>query len=172
MSTEGCPIQITPEITVADLLKAFPDAEITLSELSRSYRALKNPALRAAASKTTTLSQLAMADGASIGVVIGKLREAAGQESLTTSNSTADAPIWADENAVTESMDAREIIQKGGHPLDRVMTELGTLNPGEVYRLITPFVPAPMIELVKQRGFESHTVSHGPDLCHTYFRRG
>ena len=52
------------------------------------------------------------------------------------------------------------------------MTELGTLNPGEVYQLITPFVPTPMIDLVKQRGFESHTVSHGPDLCHTYFRRG
>jgi uncharacterized protein (DUF2249 family) len=170
MSTDGCPVQITPEITVADLLSAFPDVESVLSELSGSYRALKNPALRVAASKTTTLSQLAMTDGASIGVVIGKLRAAAGQESQAA-DTGAEAPSWADESAVAKSLDARQIIQQGGHPLERVMNELSTLNPGEVYQLITPFVPAPMIDLVKQRGFESHTVSHGSDLCHTYFRR-
>ena len=73
---------------------------------------------------------------------------------------------------MVKTFDAREIIQQGGHPLERVMNELGTLNPGEVYQLITPFVPTPMIDLVKQRGFESHTISHGPDLCHTFFRRG
>ncbi len=171
MSTDGCPVQITPEITVADLLSTFPEVESALAELSSSYRALENPVLRAAATKTTTLSQLSQTDGISIGIVIGKLREAAGQQSLT-SDSGPDAPDWADATAVTKSLDARELIQQGGHPLDRVMTELGTLNPGEVYQLITPFVPAPMIDLVKQRGFESHTVSHGPDLCHTYFRRG
>lgn len=171
MSTEGCPIQITPETTIADLLKAFSDVEAVLSELSSSYRALENPALRAAATNATTLSQLAITDSIPIGAMIGRLREAAGQESPTADLAT-DPPAWAAETAVTKSLDAREIIQQGGHPLERVMTELGTLNPGEVYQLITPFVPAPMIDLVKQRGFESHTVSHGPDLCHTYFRRG
>ena len=171
MSTDGCPIQITPEITVADLLSAFPDVESALTELSGSYRALENPVLRVAATKSTTLSQLAQTDGISIGIVIGKLREAAGQESLTAGSETV-APAWAAETAEVKSLDARELIQQGGHPLERVMTELGTLSPGEVYQLITPFVPTPMIDLVKQRGFESHTVSHGPDLCHTYFRRG
>ncbi len=171
MSTDGCPVQITPEITVADLLSTFPDVESALTQLSSSYRALENPVLRAAATQSTTLSQLAQADGISIGIVIGQLREAAGQQSLTA-DSGSDAPAWADATAVAKSLDARELIQQGGHPLERVMTELGTLNPGEVYQLITPFVPAPMIDLVKQRGFESHTVSHGPDLCHTYFRRG
>ena len=171
MSTDGCPVQITPEITVADLLSTFPEVESALTELSSSYRSLENPVLRAAATKTTTLSQLSLTDGISIGIVIGKLREAAGQQSLTA-DSGSDAPDWADATAVAKSLDARELIQQGGHPLDRVMTELGTLNPGEVYQLITPFVPTPMIDLVKQRGFESHTVSHGPDLCYTYFRRG
>ena len=126
--------------------------------------------LRAAATKTTTLSQLAQTDGLSIGVLIGELREAAGLEKLAA-NSAADAPMWAAETAVTKTLDAREIIQQGGHPLEQVMTELDTLSPGDVYQLTTPFVPAPMIDLVRQRGFESHTVSHGPDLCHTYFRR-
>jgi uncharacterized protein (DUF2249 family) len=171
MPSESCPIQITPEITVADLLTAFPDVEAALAELSSSYCALEHPVLRAAAIKTTTLSQLSQADGISIGIVIGKLREAAGPQSLTA-DSGSDAPDWADATAVAKSLDARELIQQGGHPLERVMAELGTLNPGEVYQLITPFVPTPMIDLVKQRGFESHTVSHGPDLCHTYFRRG
>ncbi|UCD24101.1 MAG: DUF2249 domain-containing protein [Gemmatimonadota bacterium] len=170
MSTDGCPVQITPEITVADLLTAFPDVDSTLAELSNSYRGLVNPALRSAATKSTTLGQLAQTDGISIGIMIGKLREAAGQESLTA-DSTSAAPAWASESAVTKTLDAREIIRGGGHPLERVLSELGTLNPSEVYQLITPFVPAPMIELVKQRGFESHTISHGPDLCHTFFRR-
>jgi len=171
MSTDGCPIQITPEVTIADLLRAFPEADEHLTEMSDSYRALDNPVLRAAATKSTTLSQLAQTDGISIGIVIGKLREAAGQESLAA-DSGVDAPAWTDASAIAKSLDARDIIRRGGHPLDQVMTELGTLNSGEVYELITPFVPVPMIDLVKQRGFESYTVSHGPDLCHTYFRRG
>jgi len=170
MSTDRCPVQIRPEITVADLLSTFPDVESALTELSSSYRALENPVLRAAATQSTTLSQLAQTDGISIGIIIGKLREAAGQESQAA-DAGVEAPSWADESTIAKSLDARELIQQGGHPLERVMTELGTLNPGEVYQLITPFVPTPMIDLVEQRGFESHTISHRPDLYHTFFRR-
>ncbi len=91
MPSESCPVQITPEITVADLLSTFPDVESALTQLSSSYRALENPVLRAAATQSTTLSQLAQADGISIGIVIGQLREAAGQQSLTA-DSGSDAP--------------------------------------------------------------------------------
>ncbi len=171
MSTDGCPLQITPDITIADLLRAFPRLESTLSEQSRSYDALENPALRATAIRSVTLSQLALTDGISVGVLIGKLREAAGQEPPATDAAEA-APEWAAPTAATKSLDAREIIEQGGHPLQRVLDELATLNPGEIYQLITPFVPAPMIELVKQRGFESHTISQGRHLCYTFFRRG
>ena len=48
-------------------------------------------------------SQLALADGSSIGVMIGKLREAAGQESLATGKS-ADAPTWATNSGSMSSM--------------------------------------------------------------------
>ncbi|KPJ90314.1 MAG: hypothetical protein AMS18_11310 [Gemmatimonas sp. SG8_17] len=170
MFTDGCPIQITPEMTIADLLSNFPSLERALAELSSSYLALENPALRATVAKSTTLGQLCRADGLSIGILIGKLREAAGQDSLA-SDSGGDAPAWADQHAAAKSLDAREMIQQGRHPLKRVMAELDTLYPGEVYQLITPFFPGPMIDLVKERGFESYTVSRGPDLYHTYYRR-
>jgi len=37
--------------------------------------------------------------------------------------------------------------------------------------LITPFVPAPLVDLVRRQGIIAHSIMDGPMLCRTFFRR-
>jgi hypothetical protein len=75
------------------------------------------------------------------------------------------------EAAVTRRHDARAAIEAGEHPLPKVMADLATLGDAEVYELVTPFVPAPLVDLARQKGFSTYSVSEGSALVRTYFRK-
>jgi len=106
--------------------------------------------------------------------LVDTLREAVGQSPLgaqAVDAMPATRPAWADPAAVTRSHDARGTIAEGGHPMPQVMADLSTLGPEEVYALVTPFVPAPLIDLAGEKGFESWPEREAPELVRTYFRR-
>lgn len=171
MSDEKCVGSITPDTNLADLFREYPDLEAVVADLSPSFGALESPALRQAVARSTTVAGLVRADGLSIGEVIARLREEAGQGALADDGSSAGAPPWANPDSAARSLDARQIIESGGHPLERVMQGVGELGSGEVYELITPFTPTPLIELVRARGLESHCMAVAPNEFRTYFRR-
>ncbi len=171
MCSDDCAVIIAPDTKVAAVLNEFPQLEAVIAELSPSFGALKTAALRQTVARTTTLTQLAQADGLSISTVVSRLREAAGQEHSAGDTADETGPDWANTDSAARTLDAREIIEQGEHPLERVMSGVAALGPGQVYELITPFVPSPLINLVRQQGFESHTMTVAPDECRTYFRR-
>jgi uncharacterized protein (DUF2249 family) len=66
-----------------------------------------------------------------------------------------ERPIWLTEANIRITLDARPLLATGNHPIERVIREAGTLNPGEIYEIITPFPPIPMVEKLEALGFES-----------------
>lgn len=79
-----------------------------------------------------------------------------------------ERPTWLQEEKITISLDARPIIAAGEHPLERVLREAGNLNPGEIFEIITPFPPMPMIEKMTAAGFDSFS-EQVEGVFHTYF---
>jgi DUF438 domain-containing protein len=65
--------------------------------------------------------------------------------------------------------DAREDLQKGVHPVDKVLTALSGLQAGEKYLLITPFPPTPLIIKAKDKGFSSREEKINGNEFHTFF---
>ena len=61
------------------------------------------------------------------------------------------------------------MLAQGIHPLERVQQECASLNPGEIFEIITPFPPSPMIEKMAAAGFETHTETDGDGMFHTCF---
>jgi hypothetical protein len=51
------------------------------------------------------------------------------------------------------------------------MADLAALGDGEVYELVTPFVPAPLVDLARGKGFPSFSVQEREGLVRTYFRK-
>lgn len=165
---------ITPELKIGELLDAYPELEDELIEISRAFKKLHNPVLRRTIAKITTLRQAAQVGGVSLGNMIGRLRCAAGVEEVWVdeegpSTGGRGRPEWVDKGGVVEVLDAVAMIEAGEHPLPQVMSALGRLRPGQVYSIITPFVPAPMIDKAREAGHKAWTEQQGPEKFQTYF---
>ena len=68
-----------------------------------------------------------------------------------------NTPGWFKKDNVKISLDARPLLARGIHPLEQVQQECAALQPGEIFEIITPFPPAPMIEKMVAAGFEVHS---------------
>ncbi len=78
-------------------------------------------------------------------------------------------PTWFNENKVTVTYDAREMLAGGGHPVEKVLGDLNTFEVGNIYQLITPFLPAPLLEKVKALGYECWTKTEDNGVFSNYF---
>jgi hypothetical protein len=173
MHGETARFVIAPDTKVGELLAHYPQLEEVLVGISPTYQALKNPVLRRTVAKVATLRQVAKVGDVPLGELIGRLRSAVGLEPLvdgTEESSTHVArPAWAVASAVVRTFDARPLIESGGHPLPQVMADLAILEAGQVYELLTPFVPAPLIDVARGKGFAAYSSHEGPGLVRTYF---
>ena len=172
----GCAATITPDSKIGDLLQRWPELEDVLVDLSPHFRALRNPVLRRTVAKVATLRQVSAVSGVALGVLVERLRAGAGLAAAPVAEDgvpiAAERPAWAVEREVTRTHDARAAIEAGEHPMPRVMADLAALAGGEVYALVTPFVPAPLVDLARGKGFLGFSVTEGEGLVRTYFRRG
>jgi len=166
---------ITPDSKLGDLLERWPGLETVLVELSPHFRALRNPVLRRTVAKVATLRQVSSVSGVALGVLVERLRAGAGLPPLAFADERgagpSERPEWAVEGVVTRTHDARAAIEAGEHPLPQVMADLEALAGAEVYQLVTPFIPAPLVDLARGKGFVSYSAVEGDTLVRTFFRR-
>lgn len=168
---------ITPQTKVGELLDAYPELESVLIEIAPQFKKLRNPILRRTVARVTSLAQAARVGNVPIGDMVQSLRRQVGQPDLEVEASatvsaeiTANpAPEWMDQEVIVGSLDARPMIDAGEQPLGRVMQQLGSLQPGEIFELITPFEPAPLIDKATARGYRVWTTVRSTDEHRTYF---
>jgi uncharacterized protein (DUF2249 family) len=168
-------IPITPETKISALLDHYPQVEDMLIEMAPAFKKLRNPILRKTIAKVATLRQVAQIGDVSLATMINKLRAAVGQatdsEIDDESKAASTPPDWFDPGKIAKSLDARPILEAGQHPMSQVLEELKELKSGEIYELITPFLPAPLIDMAKQKGYRTWSDPVQTDLIKTYFIR-
>lgn len=169
---------ITPQTKVGDLLRDFPELEETLIEIAPAFKKLRSPVLRRTVARVTSLAQAARVGGVPIDELIQRLRAAAGQAdagesfaAATTADSTAAAPSWFAADKVTTTFDARRMIKSGDQPIGYVLTNLDGLQAGQIYELITPFEPAPLMDKAISRGYAVWSRKTSPGEHRTAFMR-
>jgi hypothetical protein len=161
---------ITPQTIIYDLLNEYPHLEDKLIEIAPIFIKLKNPVLRRTITKITSLRQASVVGNVPINDLVNRLREAAGQRPLQTlpdNSGQEKTPGWILDKEPVVTYDAREDLNNGIHPLGRIMREINTLQEKEVYKLVTAFIPAPLIEKVRKKGFNVWSVNGG-DLIKTF----
>lgn len=165
---------ISPDIKVADLLNAYPELEDVLIEISPAFKKLQNPILRKTIAKVTSLKQAAVVGKVSINEIIKKLREAVGHKHTDIQeilNENIQEPEWVKDCIPAIIYDAREDLDNGVQPLNKVMRDIANFHEGDVYKLITAFVPAPMIQLLKEKYFECYTAEINDNEFITYCKK-
>lgn len=169
---EDIKLDITPKTLVGDLLKNFPRLEDKLIEIAPVFKKLQNPVLRRTVAKVTTLKQAAVVGGVSLSLLINELRKEAGMDNSEIEDdifeSIKQKPVWVEENKIVKEYDAREDLENGNHPAAKVTKDILELKENENYLLITPFVPAPLIKIMEDKGFETFTEKVEEELIKTY----
>lgn len=166
--------EITPQTMVIDMLENYPELEDKLIEISPIFKKLKNPLLRKTVAKVATLKQAATIGNVQIGDLINQLREAAGLNSINVKNDTPQKqskPDWVNKDKVKIEYDAFIDLENGIHPAGKVTKEIHDLNGDELYLLSTPFVPAPLIQMVEDKGYEVYIDDLGDQMFNTYIKR-
>ena len=168
---------ITPDTKIGALLDTFPELEELLTEMAPAFSKLQNPFLRKTIAKIATLRQAAEIGNISLWELINRLRCAVGQEiqeNITGKNaaSFSEKPDWITGGKIIDTLDARPMLQNGEHPVQWVMNRVAELGRDEVFCLITPFKPVPLIETAEKKGFRSWTEKISEQEFHTYFSSG
>jgi hypothetical protein len=167
-------LPITPETKVATLLDHYPELEDILIGMAPPFKKLKNPLLRKSVAKVASLRQAAAVGKVPVADVVNTLRAAVGQEAMSA-NQEMDAsyfseqPAWFDEQRIVESM-VEEELDPDVMPLNPLMRRASTLADGEIIELVTTYLPAPGIDIMRAKGLATWSVEDG-DLIRTYFSK-
>jgi len=154
---------ISPKTKIGELLEAYPQLEQILISLSPVFEKLRNPILRRTVARVATIQQVSVVGGIPVEQIINRLRMEVGQsvEEIKDNVLTSEVlgkPSWFDESGITLKFDATPVINSGGSPMSEVLQKANSLKPGEIFELQTPFIPAPILDMLRGKSFLTWTV--------------
>ena len=166
---------ITPKMKVAELIETHPQLEEVLVDYLPAFKKLRNPVLRRTVARVTTLQQAAAVGNVNVQDLINHLRTEVGQDLFSGDAGTSynrEQPDWFAPDRIVTEFDAREMLAAGEHPVGQVMADLQALDPGDIYTLQVPFVPAPLLDKASSIGM-AHWIQQVGDEAYTiHFHRG
>lgn len=167
--------EITPDITVHELLNQYPELEDVLIGMAPPFKKLKNPILRRSVAKIATLKHASSVGGVPLTHLVNVLREFVGQppsqETYEDINYFVEKPGWFDTDKVALTIDEQTDSKKNEMTLGPILRGAKGLEKGEIIKLQTTFLPAPGIEIMRSKGYDSWSVRGEGELIFTYFKK-
>jgi len=163
---------ISPKTKVLQLIEAYPELEEVLINYVPAFRKLKNPILRKTVAKIATLQQAASIGNVKVGDLINHLRKEVGQELASEESDSPynlEKPAWFNDRLVAQELDVRDMLAAGEHPVNQVMADLKKLLEKSIYKLIAPFLPAPLIDKATSLEVKHWVVKERDDLFSVFF---
>jgi hypothetical protein len=140
---------ITPKTKVLEVIETYPQLENVLIQYAPAFKKLKNPVLRRTVAKIATLQQAAAVGNVKVEDLINRLRKEVGQDLYSGesyNNYVIEKPDWFSKNLIDIDFDAKEMLAAGEQPVNQVIADLNNMKTGKIYKLIAPFLPAPLID--------------------------
>ena len=165
-------LEITPSVTVHSLLEAYPELEAVLIGIAPPFEKLRNPVLRRSVAKIATLRQASSVGRVPLDELIAQLRDAVGQTQSTTHYSDHDyfcaQPAWFDADKIRLVIDEAKLSNHDEMTLGPMLRGAKNLQGGDIIELVTSFLPAPGIDVMKAKGYRVWVCSERDDLIKTY----
>lgn len=166
-------VDITPSTKVNDILTAYPEIEDDLIKMAPPFKKLRNPFLRKTIGKVATLKQVSAVGNIPLNDLINNLRKLVGQpeinESYTDENYFLDKPEWFSQEKISLSINEEKMENKNQMTLVTILLEAKNVKKGEIIELITTFLPAPGIDILKSKGYSVWTIKEENNIIKSYF---
>lgn len=163
---------ISPRTKVLQLIETYPQLEDVLINYVPAFKKLKNPVLRNTVAKIATLQQAATIGNVKVEDLINLLRKEVGQDLVSiTSDSgyVTEKPDWFNEAKIKQELDIREMLAAGEHPVNQVIADLNKLPANQIYKLVAPFLPAPLIDKATSLKTDHWIKKESDELFFVYF---
>jgi len=166
-------LEITPAVTVHALLKAYPKLEDVLIGIAPPFKKLKNPILRRSVARVATIKHISSVGGVPLNELINKLRRSVGQpesmDSYSDQEYFGEQPDWFSPEKITLSVDEEKLEDKDRMTLVTILKGAKSVKKGEIIELVTTFLPAPGIDVLKSKGYSVWTCMAENGLIKSYF---
>lgn len=151
-------IDINLQTKIADLLTAYPQLEDRLIGISPLFAKLQNPILRRTVAKVTSVQQAASIANIAPPTLVQQLREVAGLpvEDMSTAVDSQDSTknlTWLNIDSIAIRYNAIPVIEAGESPMQKILQLSSQLQSGEILQVSTPFYPAPIIDILRSKGY-------------------
>lgn len=156
---------ITPRTKVLQLIETYPQLENILINYVPEFKKLKNPVLRKTVARIANLQQAAAIGNVKVEELINTMRKEVGQDAYneaSASSYTLKKPDWFADEKIHTTLDVRPMLAEGEHPVNQVMAEYQQMPEGKIYKMIAPFLPAPLIDKLSSLG-ASHWIDQKAD---------
>jgi len=164
---------ITPSTKVRDLLIKYPELEDKLIAMAPPFKKLKNPILRNSIGRVATMKHISAVSGIPLNELINKIREAIGlqptADSYKDENYFLDQPEWFSKERIVLSFNEEKLDNKNQMTIVTILLEAKKVKKGEIIELITSFLPAPGIDLLKAKGYSVWTKKLENGIIKSYF---
>ncbi len=171
---------ISANTKISTIIKANSLSINSIAEINSNFGKLKNPVLRRVLAPRVTIKMAAKIGGVDVQVFFDKLK----QLGFEIDNNSSDLIKNSDkeinknmdnmfdlENDKITVLDVREGLAKGIDPFGEIMTAIKDFSDGEVLKIINTFEPAPIINVLKQKGFVSKVEHISEKEIHTYLKK-
>ena len=166
-------LEITPETKIGDLLKTSPQLEDELIKMAPPFKKLKNPFLRKGIGTVASLKHVSSVGKIPINQLIKQINEALGNPTSETSYTVDEyytvQPSWFSKEKVVVTIVEEELEDKDNMTLVEVNRRARDVKEGEILELVTTFLPAVGIDVMRKKGYESWSVETEPGITKTYF---
>jgi len=163
---------ITPKSKVLQVIEDYPRLEGILMDYVPAFRNLKNSILRKTVARVATLQQAASVGNVKVEELVNHLRKEAGQDLYTQGEErgyNTNKPDWFKPELISGELNAKDLLDRGEQPVNQVMADLKLLNSNTIYKVIAPFLPAPLIDKASSIGMEHYIVKETEEKYIIYF---
>lgn len=171
---------IQPETRLSVLLESHPELLPRLMTALPALAEVRSEPVRRGLLEGTTLEQAARLAGLPAPEFVAVVRAWAGEEAEEEASCghgghtplpPTPRPDWAASFTPRFRVDADEMLATGVHPAGKVKQCGAMLGEGEMVVLTSSFCPSPLIQMMRQAGFEAWTGETSPGRWESCFRR-
>ena len=166
---------VTEKTKISKIIKEKPESLDAIVSINKHFNKLRNPVLRRILASRVTVAEASRIGEVSIVFFLNKLAsigfeiELPKGESGTniSGNDLSKTPLKSD----LISFDVRPIIASGSDPFKEIMKRVELLQVGETLEIINSFEPIPLINILKNKGFDCSTERKDPTTVHAFFKK-
>jgi uncharacterized protein (DUF2249 family) len=164
-------MKISAGTKISEIIKHNPEAIEVIASINPHFAKLRNPILRKILAHRVTIRDAARIGGCSIEVFLDRLKslgfEVDSSNAIQSTGRPADTFI---PRTTDDVYDVRDDLSKGIDPFNTIMARTKKLKEGETLLIINSFEPAPLIKILRNKGFRC-SITVNKELFHTYITK-